>query len=161
MCLKCIFSFFSDYCDYFLFSNNSISNLPLECICQWKILKFTKEGVDFSRVTDEICKQFKKDNNDIILHRRPACIGRPCTSTDFTSIPFEIDLNNTLLYKDIDNIINNGGIINSFSSQSSLNTVVDAPASPPVFDSPHSVPRISNGPKILGMLKLFAIFRSN
>uniref|UniRef100_A0A914ZDN5 receptor protein-tyrosine kinase n=1 Tax=Panagrolaimus superbus TaxID=310955 RepID=A0A914ZDN5_9BILA len=140
-----------DYCDYFLFSNITVSNLPLECICQWKILKFTKEGVNFSRVTDEICKQFKKDNNDILLHRRPACIGRPCTPTDFSEM--SSDVNATLLYKDIESLENG---VNPFS-QSSLNSVDDLlPASSPMFDiSPRAVPRISNGPKILDPIKMF------
>ena len=91
-------------------------------------------------MTDEVCNQFKKDNTQAIMHRRPACINRPCTSTDYSKLHSDIDLTNVMLYKDIDN----------FGVRNPTDTVVDTPASPPVFESLRAVPRIANGPKILG-----------
>ena len=139
---------FLDFCDYFLNYNYTVPLIPLECVCQWKILKFSRDGIDFNLITEDICKPFKKDNENVVLHRRPSCVGELCSSTvNYQKLHFDIDLNNTLLYRDVPSLsIGVNPLLTTPESDFVTETTVLSlvPRKLPV------VPRIANGPKILG-----------
>lgn len=139
--LKCVF--IVDYCDYFLNSNHTAQQVPLECVCQWKMLNVFRQGVDFTTITDDICDKFKKDNENVILHRRSECVKGPCKHTiTYEKIFFNPDSKKTLLYKDVGNLNN--------PSDNTIDNVDTQPSNTFVREELRGVPKIATGPKILG-----------
>uniref|UniRef100_A0A7E4UST1 receptor protein-tyrosine kinase n=1 Tax=Panagrellus redivivus TaxID=6233 RepID=A0A7E4UST1_PANRE len=94
-----------DFCDFILKANVSVSELPLSCVCQWKMLKVERNEVDMSIVTDDVCKYFKKENENVILHRRTPCVGT-CQPPTLSNAPdvSTVLYDNVLKYKDIANL---------------------------------------------------------
>uniref|UniRef100_A0AC34RJ08 Receptor protein-tyrosine kinase n=1 Tax=Panagrolaimus sp. JU765 TaxID=591449 RepID=A0AC34RJ08_9BILA len=113
---------------------------------KWKMLKFNRNGVDFDTVTDEICRIFRRVNENIMHHRRPACVEGPCTSTNYGKINFTVDVSTTLTYKDVPSLANGVNPLLLTNLSSFVTDVLSADGSE---EPKPDVPKINVGPKIL------------